>query len=147
MNERDLHLLHCKKTSKTTYFNIKTFTQHAPPKMSGRDHESLQQSENSAVSNHSQVALGRLQILWKGLQLLPSKRLGEAGNTEAQLLRRQASKGSTRASRPPLLLAGPLSGIKPHASGRHSCIHVSKLTKDYQMFNVIAVYIGGRRED
>lgn len=93
MTERDLHLLHCKKTSKTTYFNIKMFTQHAHPKMSGRDRVSLQQSENSAISNHSQGALGRLQILSRGLQLLPSKRLGDTGNIEAQLPQEAGQQG------------------------------------------------------
>lgn len=129
MTERDLHLLHRKETSKTTYFNIIMFIQHAPVKMAGRECKSTQQSKHSAASNSSQVALGRLQILWRGLQLLPSKRLHKAGYSEAQLLRRQASEGCARASRSSRLLAGPLSCIKPHAFGRaqlYSCKQVNK---------------------
>lgn len=116
--EGDLHLLHWKKTSKPTYFNIIMFIQHAPLEMAGRKHECMQQNEHSVVSNSSQEALDRSQILWRCLQLLPSKKLHKASNSEAQWLRRQNSVGSARASRSSVLLPGPLGSITPHAFGR-----------------------------
>lgn len=111
--EETSNLLYCKKTFKTTYFNINMFIQHAPPKMAGREPSLRVQSPTP-----SKWPLGRLQILLRGLQLLPSKRLHKVGNSEAQLLRSQAREGTARASVSSLLLARPLSGIKPQAFGR-----------------------------
>lgn len=84
------------------------FIRHAPLETAGRKHECMQQNEHSVVSNSSQEALDRSRILWRCLQLLPSKKLHKAGNSKAQWLRRQNSVGSARASRSSVLLPGPL---------------------------------------
>lgn len=92
------------------YFNNKMFIWHASPKVAVSV-KSTQHNEYSAASSCSQVALGRLQILSRGLQLLSSKRLHKVGNS---------STAAQEAGRQPAQLPffGPLSGTKPHAFGR-----------------------------